>query len=183
MLKRFDLKDFIHFAYLAVIALVLAAVMAIFINTSIELLNYGLNQSYQKTAFDYYVYLFGISFIYLSICKPLIKPAHVVQEQPQCPDLPLLREEIEMVYLISHLLDEEPIWITRDSVLNMNKCMASYLNDDTLFEEIETRESMSMLRHVLKASRLDPENRVLANKRVDLMVKELMALDRLNKEK
>lgn len=183
MLKRFDLKDFIHFAYLAVIALVLAAVMAILINTSIELLNDGLNQAYQKTAFDYYVYLFSISFIYLSICKPLIKPAHVVQEQPQCPDLPLLREEIEMVYLISHLLDEEPIWITRDSVLNMNKCMASYLNDDTLFEEIETRESMSMLRHVLKASRLDPENRVLANKRVDLMVKELMALDRLNKEK
>ena len=181
MLKKFDLKDFIHFAYLAVIALVLAAVMAILINTAIELLNDGLNQAYQKTAFDYYVYLFSISFIYLSICKPLIKPAHVVQEQPQCPDLPTLREEIEMVYLISHLLDEEPIWITRDSVLNMNKCMASYLNDDTIFEEIETRESMSMLRHVLKASRLDPENRVLANRRLNKLIKKLMALDDMKK--
>lgn len=181
MLKRFDLKDFIHFAYLAVIALVLAAVMAILINTAIELLNDGLNQAYQKTAFDYYVYLFSISFIYLSICKPLIKPAHVVQEQPQCPDLPLLREEIEMVYLISYLLDGEPIWITSDSVLNMNKCMASYLNDDTLFEEIETRESMSMVRHVLKASRLDTENRVLANRRLNQLIKKLMALDDMKK--
>lgn len=176
MLKRFDLKDFIHFAYLAVIALVLAAVMAILINTSIELLNY-----YQKTAFDYYVYLFGISFIYLSICKPLIKPKHVVQEQPQCPDLPLLREEIEMVYLISDLLGGEPIWITSDSALNMNKCMASYLNDDTIFEEIETRESMSMLRHVLKASRLDTENQVLANRRLNQLIKKLMALDDMKK--
>ena len=183
MLKRFDLKDFIHFAYLAVIALVLAAVLAVLINTSIELINHGLNYTYQKTAFDYYVYLFGIAFIYLSICQPLIKPTHIIQEQPQDPEYLTLRDEISEVYLLVDLLDSSICYVSEVAKLHMNDYMNSFLMDDTLFEDMSTQDTLAVLRHVLRAVGLNSENKKLANERLANLMKELMALDRLNKEK
>ena len=179
MLKRFEIKDFIHFAYLAVIALVLA----VLINTSIELINHGLNYTYQKTAFDYYVYLFGIAFIYLSICQPLIKPTHIIQEQPQDPEYLTLRDEISEVYLLVDLLDSCICYVSEEAKLYMNDYMNSFLTDDTLFEDMSTQDTLAVLRHVLRAVGLNSENKKLANERLVNLMKELMALDRLNKEK
>lgn len=183
MLKRFEMKDLIHFAYLAVIALVLAAVLAVLINTSIELINHGLNYTYQKTAFDYYVYLFGIAFIYLSICQPLIKPTHIIQEQPQDPEYLTLRDEISEVYLLVDLLDSSICYVSEVAKLHMNDYMNSFLMDDTLFEDMSTQDTLAVLRHVLRAVGLNSENKKLANERLVNLMKELMALDRLNKEK
>ena len=183
MLKRFEMKDLIHFAYLAVIALVLAAVLDVLINTSIELINHGLNYTYQKTAFDYYVYLFGIAFIYLSICQPLIKPTHIIQEQPQDPEYLTLRDEISEVYLLVDLLDSCICYVSEEAKLYMNDYMNSFLTDDTLFEDMSTQETLAVLSHVIRAVCLNAENKKLANERLANLMKELMALDRLNKEK
>lgn len=178
MPKKFELKDFIHFAYLSVIAVVLSVAMAVLINISITLINYALNQSYQPTAFDYYVYLFGISFIYLMICHPHEKPVSL--EEPQAPDFFSLSEEVEMVYLLVGMLEAK--FIHEDSVIYINDYLETYLNDDTLFMDMSTREILAMLKQLLSSGRLSLTNRYLANKRLDLMVKELMALDRLNKK-
>ena len=183
MLKRFEMKDLIHFAYLAVIALVLAAFLDVLIYTSIELINHGLNYTYQKTAFDYYVYLFGIAFIYLSICQPLIKPTHIIQEQPQDPEYLTLRDEISEVYLLVDLLDSSIYYVSEVAKLHMNDYMNSFLMDDTLFEDMSTQDTLAVLRHVLRAVGLNSENKKLANERLVNLMKELMALDRLNKEK
>ena len=183
MLKRFEMKDFIHFAYLAVIALVLAAVLAVLINTSIELINHGLNYTYQKTAFDYYVYLFGTAFIFLSICQPLIKPPHIIQEQPQDPEYLTLRDEISEMYLLADLLDSCICHVSEEAKLYMNDYMNSFLTDDTLFEDMSTQDTLAVLRHVIRAVGLNAENKKLANERLANLMKELMALDRLNKEK
>lgn len=180
MPKKFELKDFIHFAYPSVIAVVLSIAMAVLINTSITLINYALNQSYQPTAFDYYVYLFSISFMYLMICHPHEKPGPL--EEPQGPEFFTLREEIEMVYLLADMLHGVQ-FLSSQSVQRMNDYMKTYLNDDSLFMGMGASEIIAMLRQVLNASHLNTTNRELANNRLELMVKELMALDRLNKEK
>lgn len=179
MPKKFDSKDFIHFAYLSVIAVVLSIAMAVLINTSITLLNYALNLAYQPTAFDYYIYLFGISFIYLMICHPNEKPGSL--EEPQEPEFFTLNEEVEMVYLLINVLGAT--YLHHDSEKSVNYYLETYLSDDTLFMGVGTTEILAMLRQLLDSSRLSPLNRELANNRLDLMVKELMALDRLNKEK
>lgn len=179
MPKKFELKDFIHFAYLSVIAVVLSIAIAILINTSITLINYVLNQSYQPTAFDYYVYLFGISFIYLVVSHPQEKPKQ--QEEPQDPNFFSLNEEVEMVYLLVGMLEAE--FIHEDQSISINNYLKTYLNDDTLFIGMGTTEILAMLRQLLNSGRLSPTNRDLANQRLCLMIKELIALDHLNKEK
>ena len=177
MLKRFEMKDFIHFAYLAVIALVLAAVLAALINTSIELINHGLNYTYQKTAFDYYVYLFGIAFIYLSICQPLIKPTHIIQEQPQDPEFLSLPEEVTQVYWLSELLSSPMCHINLSTRGHINSYLATFLEDDSLFDKLPTPDQLSMLRNVLRAESLNSENQSLANNRLVNLMIELKALD------
>ena len=177
MLKRFEMKDFIHFAYLAVIALVLAAVLAVLINTSIELINHGLNHTYQKTAFDYYVYLFGIAFIYLSICQPLIKPTHIIQEQPQDPEYLTLRDEISEMYLLAEMLDSRITGLQKDAMDHMNDYLHSFLIDDTLFEDLATQDTMAVLRHILAATYVNTPNKNLANVRLVNLMKELKRIN------
>ena len=177
MLKRFEMKDFIHFAYLAVIALVLAAVLAVLINTSIELINHGLNYTYQKTAFDYYVYLFGIAFIYLSICQPLIKPTHIIQEQPQDPEFLSLPEEVTQVYWLAELLSSPMCHINLSTRGHINNYLATFLEDDSLFEDLRTPDTLSLLHNVLKAEHLNIENQSLVNNRLVNLMIELKALD------
>ena len=177
MLKRFEMKDFIHFAYLAVIALVLAAVLAVLINTSIELINHGLNYTYQKTAFDYYVYLFGIAFIFLSIYQPLIKPPHIIQEQPQDPEFLSLPEEVTQVYLLAELLSGPMCHINLSTRGHINSYLATFLEDDSLFEDLPTPDTLSLLHNVLKAGHLNSENQSLANNRLVNLMIELKALD------
>lgn len=128
MLKRFEMKDFIHFAY-------------------------------------------------LSICQPLIKPTHIIQEQPQDPEFLSLPEEVTQVYLLAELLSGPMCHINLSTRGHINSYLATFLEDDSLFDELQTPDQLSMLRSVLRAESLNSENQSLANNRLVNLMIELKALD------
>lgn len=174
MLKRFELKDFIHFAYQMVIAFALAILLGCILNAGALLVGYGLDAKIELNTFNNFITLFLVAFIYVLNYHPLHKP---VQEELQDPEFLSLPEEVTQVYLLAELLSGPICHVNSAARGSINGYLRTFLEDDSLFEDLPTPDTLSLLRNVLKAGHLNSENQYLANNRLVNLMKELKRIN------